>query len=81
MRRGHFVLKSGRTSDWFIDSKQTICSPEVMLDVANLALEIIPDDATAIGGVTMGADGLSFITAGVAATKDRRLRAFGAKRK
>jgi orotate phosphoribosyltransferase len=80
VRRGDFVLKSGRHSSWFIDSKQTICAPEVMLDVATLVLERIPEEATAIGGLTMGADGVSFITAGVAATKGRALRAFSVRK-
>ena len=80
VRRGEFVLKSGRPSTWFIDSKQTICAPEVMVDVATLVLERIPDDATAIGGLTMGADGVSFITAGVAATRGRALRAFSVRK-
>lgn len=80
VRRGDFVLKSGRRSSWFIDSKQTICAPEVMVDVASLLLERVPEDATAIGGLTMGADGASFITAGVAATRGRLLRAFSVRK-
>ncbi len=80
IRRGEFILKSGRPSNWFIDSKQTICAPEVMVDVAELTLAAMPPDATAIGGLTMGADGLSFITAGVAATKGRMLRAFSVRK-
>jgi orotate phosphoribosyltransferase len=80
VRRGDFVLKSGRPSSWFIDSKQTICAPEVMEDVATLVLERIPSDATAIGGLTMGADGVSFITAGVAATRGRSLNAFSVRK-
>jgi orotate phosphoribosyltransferase len=80
VRRGEFTLKSGRTSSWFIDSKKTICAPEVMVDVATLLLERIPGDALAIGGLTMGADGASFITAGVAATHGRYLRAFSVRK-
>ena len=80
VRRGDFVLKSGRHSSWFIDSKQTICAPEVMVDVATLLLERIPDEVTAIGGLTMGADGATFITAGVAATRGRHLRAFSVRK-
>ena len=53
VRRGDFTLKSGRKSSWFIDSKQTICAPEVMVDVANLILERIPADASAIGGLSL----------------------------
>lgn len=80
VRRGDFTLKSGRRSSWFIDSKQTICAPESMLDVATLVLERVPQDVTAIGGLTMGADGVSFITAGVAATQGRGLRAFSVRK-
>ena len=80
MRRGDFTLKSGRRSTWFIDSKQTITAPEVMVDVASLVLSRLPLEANAIGGLTMGADGLSFITAGVAATRGRMLRAFSVRK-
>lgn len=80
VRRGDFVLKSGRRSSWFIDSKQTICAGESMMDVALLVLGTMPADATAIGGLTMGADGLSFITAGVAASMGRDLRAFSVRK-
>jgi orotate phosphoribosyltransferase len=80
VRRGDFTLKSGAKSTWFIDSKQTICAPETMLDVATVLLERIPDEITAIGGLTMGADGATFITAGVAATRGRLLRAFSVRK-
>ena len=80
VRRGDFTLKSGRKSSWFIDSKQTICAPEVMLDVATLLLEQVPAEATAIGGLTMGADGVTFISAGVAASQGRPLRAFSVRK-
>ena len=80
VRRGDFTLKSGRKSSWFIDSKQTICAPESMLSVAKLVLALVPDEATAIGGLTMGADGVSFITAGVAASEGRALRAFSVRK-
>ena len=80
VRRGDFVLKSGRTSSWFIDSKQTVCRPEAMLLVANGVLSVIPDDATAIGGLTMGAAPVAFVTAGVAAASGRMLKAFSVRK-
>ena len=80
VRRGDFVLKSGRTSSWFIDSKQTVCRPEAMLLVANGVLSVIPDDATAIGGLTMGADPVAFVTAGVASASGRMLKAFSVRK-
>jgi orotate phosphoribosyltransferase len=80
VKRGDFTLKSGRRSSWFIDAKQTICAPEVMVDVASLLLSHLPEEATAMGGLTMGADGATFITAGVAATRGRQLRAFSVRK-
>ena len=80
VRRGDFTLKSGRKSSWFIDSKQTACRPESMLWMAEAVFELIPDDATAIGGLTMGADPVAFITAGYAAAHGHPLRAFSVRK-
>ncbi len=80
VKRGDFVLKSGRRSSWFIDSKQTVCRPEAMVLVADAVLAVIPPEATAIGGLTMGADPVAFVTAGVGATRGRRLKAFSVRK-
>ena len=80
IRRGDFVLKSGKRSNWFIDAKQTVCRPEAMLAVADAVLSLVPDEATAIGGLTMGADPVAFIAAGVAATRGRPLKAFSVRK-
>jgi orotate phosphoribosyltransferase len=80
VKQGDFTLKSGRKSTWFIDSKQTVCRPEAMVLVADGILSVIPDDADAIGGLTMGADPVAFITAGVAATRGRNLKAFSVRK-
>ena len=76
VRTGDFTLKSGRKSSWFIDSKQTACRPEGILLIAELALEVIPSDVTAIGGLTVGADPVAYGVAAVAATRGRDLRSF-----
>ena len=80
VRRGTFVLKSGTTSDWFIDAKQTACRPEAMLLVAEAVLALVPPEASAIGGLTMGADPLAFVTAAVATGKGRPLKAFSVRK-
>lgn len=80
VRTGDFVLKSGRRSSWFIDSKQTACRPDGILLVADAALAVIPPDATAIGGLTMGADPVAFGIAAVAATRGRTLRSFSIRK-
>jgi orotate phosphoribosyltransferase len=79
VRRGDFVLKSGRRSGWFIDAKQTTCRPDGMLLVADAMLAVLPDDITALGGLTMGADAAAFATAGIAATRGRELKAFSVR--
>ena len=80
VKRGDFTLKSGRKSSWFIDSKQSVCRPEAMVLVADGLLSVIPTDADAIGGLTMGADPVAFVTAGVAATRGRALKAFSVRK-
>ncbi|MEA3078272.1 MAG: orotate phosphoribosyltransferase [Actinomycetota bacterium] len=80
VRTGDFVLKSGKRSNWFIDAKQTSCRPDGMLLVADALLAVLPDDITAIGGLTMGADAVAFCTAGIAATRGRGLKAFSVRK-
>jgi orotate phosphoribosyltransferase len=80
VKRGEFTLKSGATSSWFLDTKQTACRPDGIVLVADAMLEVIPDDATAIGGLTMGADPVAFGVAAVAATRGRNLRSFSVRK-
>ena len=80
VRRGDFVLKSGRKSSWFIDAKQTACRPEGMLLVAGAVLSVLPEAVTAIGGLTMGADPVAFSVAAIAATRGRPLRSFSVRK-
>src|SRR5208283_2380064 len=80
VKTGDFTLKSGRKSSWFIDSKQTVCRPEAMTLVADGVLSVIPSEVDAIGGLTMGADPVAFVTAGVAATRGRMLKAFSVRK-
>ena len=80
VKTGDFTLKSGKKSTWFIDSKQTVCRPDAMLLVAETVLSLVPDSATAIGGLTMGADPVAFVTAAVAAMKGRPLNAFSVRK-
>lgn len=76
LKRGTFTLKSGAASNWFLDTKQTACRPDGMLLMADVALSLIPADADAIGGLTIGADPVAYAVAAVAATRGRLLRSF-----
>ena len=80
VRRGDFVLKSGARSTWFLDAKQTACRPSGIVAIADAALEVIPPDVTAIGGLTMGADPVAFGIAAIAATRGRELRSFSVRK-
>ena len=76
LKRGDFTLKSGAKSSWFLDTKHTACRPDGMLLMADVALSLIPDDADAIGGLTIGADPVAYAVAAIAATRGRALRSF-----
>jgi orotate phosphoribosyltransferase len=80
VRTGDFTLKSGKKSPYFLDSKQTACRPDGMLLVARAALSVIPDEATGIGGLTMGADPIAYTTAVYGATVGRALKVFAVRK-
>lgn len=80
LKVGDFTLKSGAKSSWFLDTKQTACRPDGIVLVADVALSLIPADATAIGGLTMGADPVAFGVAAVGATRGRSLRSFSVRK-
>ena len=80
LKIGDFTLKSGAKSSWFLDTKQTACRPDGIVLVADVALSIVPADATAIGGLTMGADPVAYGIAAVGATRGRSLRSFSVRK-
>ena len=80
LKTGDFTLKSGAKSSWFLDTKQTACRPDGIVLVADVALSIVPSDATAIGGLTMGADPVAYGIAAVGATRGRSLRSFSVRK-
>lgn len=80
VKTGEFTLKSGRTSSWFIDAKQTVCRADGLLLVADALLASLPSGTTALGGLTMGADPVAFGVVGVAAARGHDLRAFSVRK-
>ena len=80
VKRGSFTLKSGATSSWFLDTKQTACRPDGIVLVADALLDILPAEADSIGGLTMGADPMAFGVAAIAATRGRMLRSFSVRK-
>jgi orotate phosphoribosyltransferase len=59
MRFGEFVLSSGATSNYYIDVRKTSLHPRGLEWISSLFWELIEaEDATAVGGLTLGADPL-----------------------
>ena len=77
---GPFVLRSGETSSWYIDARQTTFSGEGARRVGAAVLPLIPDGVDAVGGMTMGADPIAVATAMVAAEAGRELGAFSIRK-
>lgn len=60
-REGTFTLTSGKTSDFYVDGKQTTLSAEGAYLCGRLLYKIIrshPEKITGVGGMTLGADPL-----------------------
>ena len=80
LKTGNFTLKSGASSSWFLDTKQTACRADGVVLMADVALDLIPKDAVAIGGLTMGADPVAYGIAAVAATRGIDIRSFSVRK-
>lgn len=76
VRHGTFTLASGRTSDLYVDARQTTLHGEGSWLVGRLMLERLRDDVVGIGGLTLGADPVACATAAVAFSEGRLLHAF-----
>ena len=80
---GEFTLKSGATSSWFLDTKQTACRADGIVAVTDAVLEVfgdVFDDIDAIGGLTMGSDPVAYGVAAVAATRGHHVRSFSVRK-
>ena len=79
VKTGEFLLKSGATSNWFLDAKQTACRPDGIIAVTDALIELFGDElfsVDAIGGLTLGADPMAYGVAAVLGTRGHHLRSF-----
>lgn len=83
VRRGEFTLASGKTSDVYVDARLTTMSPRGLVLIGRLGLEQLartdwrPDS---IGGLTMGADPISFAISYTGALEGADIRAFSVRK-
>jgi len=78
-RRGHFTLASGRQSTLYIDARLTTMSPDGLALIGPLALAALVASGwqvDAVGGLTLGADPVSYAIAYASAVTGTPLRAF-----
>src|SRR3954463_2698864 len=78
-RRGHFTLASGRQTTLYIDARLRTMSPDGLALIGPLALAALTGAAwgvEAIGGLTLGADPVSYAIAYASAVAGAPLRAF-----
>jgi orotate phosphoribosyltransferase len=78
-RRGHFTLASGRQSTLYIDARLTTMSPEGLALIGPLALDALHMSGwqvDSVGGLTLGADPVSYAIAYASAVAGTPVRAF-----
>ena len=78
-RRGYFTLASGRQSTLYIDARLTTMSPDGLALIGPLALMALRSSGwslDAVGGLTLGADPVSYAIAYASALAGTPLRAF-----
>lgn len=77
---GPFTLRSGATSSWYIDARQTTFDGAGARLVGGAVLAVLDPDVDAIGGMTMGADPIAIATAMAGAERGRDLKAFSIRK-
>ena len=77
---GPFTLRSGKSSSWYIDARQTTFSGSGASVVGPAVLELVPDDVDCVGGMTLGADPIAVATAVAASQAGRSLDAFSIRK-
>lgn len=78
-RRGHFTLASGRQSTLYIDARLTTMSPEGLALIGPLGLDALIEsgwNVAAIGGLTLGADPMTYAISYASARTRAPLRGF-----
>jgi orotate phosphoribosyltransferase len=79
VKRGQFTLASGKQSQYYIDARLTTMSPEGLSLIGSVALSELQKSGwavDAVGGLTLGADPISYAISYASAATAKPLRAF-----
>ncbi len=82
-RRGTFTLASGRVSDFYVDCRLTTMSPDGLVLVGPLACGMVRESGwsvDSVGGLTMGADPVSYAIAYASALAGTPVRCFAVRK-
>lgn len=74
-REGDFTLSSGQRSSYYINGKQVTLHPQGGLAMGRVLLDLVPAEAQAVAGLTLGADPMVTAVSVVAAYEGRSLTA------
>jgi orotate phosphoribosyltransferase len=83
VRRGHFVLASGKSSDLYVDARTTTMSPEGLALIGPMAIEAVRSTnlkIDAAGGLTLGADPITYSIAVASYWRPPLIRAFSVRK-
>lgn len=77
LKRGKFVLSSGKESNYYLDGRVITLSPEGAYLVASIILDMVKDETLdAIGGPTLGADPISGALAALSYMNKQPIKTF-----
>jgi orotate phosphoribosyltransferase len=79
VKRGQFTLASGKQSKYYVDARLTTMSPEGLSVIGPLAFSTLRQsgwEIDAVGGLTLGADPISYAISYASAHSGHPLRAF-----
>jgi orotate phosphoribosyltransferase len=83
VRRGKFVLASGRASSFYIDCRLSTMSAEGLVLIGRLGLAALREagwSPRAVGGLTMGADPVAYAIAAASASAPPIVNAFSVRK-
>lgn len=77
LKRGKFILSSGRESNYYLDGRLITLTPEGAYLVASIILDMIKDESLdAIGGPTLGADPIVGALAALSYINEKPIKTF-----
>ena len=78
-KKGHFILASGLESQFYVDARLTTMSPDGLATIGRLGLTVLGEagwQVDSVGGLTLGADPVSYAISYASASSSHPLRAF-----